>query len=227
MKRILIRAEDKNIWEKRSPIIPADLENIVKETGAEAFIEKSDKRFFAEQEYVKAGTRETTGMEKGDVIFGVKEIPVEKILDKKIYLYFSHTIKAQKENMEMLKRIIDSGSTLIDYEKITDAEGRRLIFFGPFAGDAGAIDIIWLMGENWRAKGLETPFGRIKQALEYNSVADAKEKISRIGTLIEKEGLPEELCPMVFGVLGYGNVSKGAQQILECLPVQQIEPDNL
>jgi len=227
MKSILIRAEDKNIWEKRSTIIPSDLENIIKETGAGAFIEKSDKRFFKESQYVKAGARKTDGMEDGGVIFGVKEIPTEKILDNKIYLYFSHTIKAQRENMQMLKRIINSGSTLIDYEKITDAEGRRLVFFGPFAGDAGAIDILWLMGENWKAKGLETPFSQIKQALEYDSVSDAKEKISHIGELIEKEGLPEELCPMVFGILGYGNVSKGAQQILECLPVEHIEPENL
>ena len=84
MKSILIRAEDKNIWERRSTIIPADLEDLIKETGAKAFIEKSDKRFFAEQKYVKAGARETAGMEDGDIIFGVKEIPTDKILDNKI-----------------------------------------------------------------------------------------------------------------------------------------------
>ena len=48
--------------------------------------------------------------------------------------------------MPLLQRIIDNGSTLIDYEKITDENGRRLIYFGPYAGDAGAIDILALMG---------------------------------------------------------------------------------
>ena len=120
MKNILIRAEDKNIWERRTTITPADLKSIVEETGSTAFIEKSDKRFFKEQEYVNAGAQETEGMDAGDVIFGVKEIPIEKILDNKIYLFFSHTIKAQKENMPLLKRISESGSTLIDYEKIAD-----------------------------------------------------------------------------------------------------------
>ncbi len=227
MKNILIRAEDKNIWERRAAITPADLKFIVEETGGTAFIEKSDKRFFKEQEYVKAGARETEGMDAGDVIFGVKEIPVEKILDNKIYLFFSHTIKAQKENMAMLRRIIESGSTLIDYEKITDDLGRRLVFFGPYAGDAGAIDILWLMGEHWQNRGIETPFSQIKQARNYISVADAKEKIKLVGGMIKKEGLPEELCPMVFGILGYGNVSKGAQQILGCLPAENIRPDEL
>ena len=92
-------------------------------------------------------------MEKGEIVFGVKEIPEEKILNDKVYLYFSHTIKGQAENMSMLEKILDSGSTLIDYEKITDAQGRRNVFFGPYAGDAGAIDILWLLGEAWKAEG--------------------------------------------------------------------------
>ena len=40
----------------------------------------------------------------------------------KVYLFFSHTIKGQKENMPLLKKIMDSGSTLIDYERIADAD---------------------------------------------------------------------------------------------------------
>ena len=45
--------------------------------------------------------------------------------------------------------------------------------------------------------------------------------------LIENDGLPENLCPVVFGFLGYGNVSQGAQSILEILPVKEISPDEL
>lgn len=227
MKSLLIRAEDKNIWERRSAIVPGDLKSILAETDARAYIEKSEKRFFREEEYIRAGAKECSGMEQGEVIFGVKEIPVEKILDNKTYLFFSHTIKGQKENMPLLKRIMDSASTLIDYEKITDDSGRRLVFFGPYAGDAGAIDILWLMGEYWQSKGWQTPLSQIKQARYYDSVQDAKDKISKIGEQIAKEGLPDEISPLIFGVLGYGNVSKGAQNILNCLPVQQLEPDEL
>ena len=75
MKSLLIRAEDKNIWERRCTIVPDDLKSLLSETKATAYIEKSEKRFFKEQEFVRAGARECVGMEQGDVIFGVKEIP--------------------------------------------------------------------------------------------------------------------------------------------------------
>ncbi len=227
MKTLLIRAEDKNKWERRSTLVPADLKTILEQTGATAYIEKSEKRYFSEQAFVEAGAKPCTGMEAGDIIFGVKEIPEEKIIDGKTYLFFSHTIKGQKENMSMLKRLMDSGSTLIDYEKITDDQGRRQVFFGPFAGDAGAIDILWLLGENWKAKGLDTPFAHVQQALHYDSVKDAKEKLSAIGKEIETKGFPPQAGPVFIGILGYGNVSRGAQQIFEQFPHEYIAPEAL
>ncbi len=227
MKNILIRAEDKNIWERRTPLIPEHIKKIKEETGTTVFVEKSPKRIFSEQEYAEAGAEITDSMVPGDVIFGVKEIPKEKILDRKTYLFFSHTIKGQKDNMPMLQKIIDSQSTLIDYEKITDDKGRRLVFFGRYAGDAGALDILWLMGEYWQHKGLNTPFAKCKQANQYHSVEEAKKFLSDIGKEIKNEGLPEALAPLTIGILGYGNVSQGAQQIFDCLPTQRVAPEEL
>lgn len=227
MKKLLIRAEDKNIWERRAPLIPDDVCSIIKDSGAEIFIEKSKKRFFTESAYVKAGAELVDDMESGDVIFGVKEIPVEKLLDNKIYGFFSHTIKKQKENMPMLKRIISGNSTLIDYEKITDSNNKRQVYFGNFAGDAGAINILWLMGQYWRYKKIRTPFEACRQALEYFSVEEAKSHLSEIGQKISKDGLPQSIQPLVIAILGYGNVSKGAQSILDCLPIIRIEPSEL
>jgi alpha-aminoadipic semialdehyde synthase len=227
MKNLLIRAEDKNRWERRTPIVPKDLSKIISTTGAKTFVEKSEKRFFSEAAYSKAGALSCTDMGVGDVILGVKEIPVEKILPNKTYLFFSHTIKGQKENMGLLQKIIDSGSTLIDYEKITDPKGRRLIYFGPFAGDAGAIDILSLMGEHWSEKGIKTPLSTIKRAHEYDSVEAAQKHLRKMGAILRKEGFPEELSPFTVGVLGYGNVSTGAQRILDCLPTERVTPDSL
>ncbi len=227
MKSLLIRAEDKNIWEKRASIVPEDLKLILEETGAKGYIEKSEKRFFTEDAYEAAGAQACEGMEKGEVIFGVKEIPEEKILDDKTYIFFSHTIKGQSSGMPLLKKIMDSNATLIDYEKITDDKNRRLIYFGRYAGDAGAIDILRLMGEYWAHHGIDTPFKACKPAHQYTSVADAKVHISKIGETIKSQGLPAKLSPMVIGVLGYGNVSGGAQQIFDCLPTQRIAPGDL
>ncbi len=227
MKSILIRAEDKNPWERRAPIVPEDLKKILDKVKTKAFVEKSDKRFFKEQEYQQAGAEICQGMEKGDIILGVKEIPTEKLLDQKIYLFFSHTIKGQKDNMPMLKQIIEGKSTLIDYEKITDDQGRRLVFFGRFAGDAGAIDILWLMGQYWQKHGLNTPLSQCKQALHYHSVEEAHAHLKQIGQQIQQNGLPKALNPLVIGILGYGNVSKGAQYIFNALPTETIEPTKL
>jgi len=127
----------------------------------------------------------------------------------------------------MLQKIIDSGSTLIDYEKITDDQGRRLVFFGRYAGDAGALDILWLMGEYWQAKGLDTPFKECRQANHYHSVEEAKNFLATVGERIKNEGLPQELAPLTIGILGYGNVSQGAQQIFDCLPTQRVSPEEL
>jgi len=219
MNTILIRAEDKNEWERRTPLVPHDLKTILQQTSTKAFVEKSAKRIFKEEEYAAAGAEVCESMEAGDIIFGVKEIPKEKILDNKTYLFFSHTIKGQKENMPMLQRIIDSGSTLIDYEKITDEQGRRLVYFGPFAGDAGALDILWLAGEYWQNKGLQTPFNACRQANQYDSVADAKAQLSKTGDQIRTQGLPGKISPLVIGIMGYGNVSKGAQNIFNAYKI--------
>ncbi len=224
MKTLLIRAEDKNRWERRAPIIPADLADVIETTGARAFVEVSDKRFFPEAEYVNSGAETCDSMAPGDVIFGVKEIPVEKILPEKAYVFFSHTIKGQKDNMPLLKKIMESHATLIDYEKITDGKNRRLVYFGPFAGDAGAIDLLSLMGEYWSHKGIETPFSDGLRAHQYRSVAAAQEQLTAIGKRIQKEGLPPQISPLTIGILGYGNVSKGAQKIFNCLPAETIAP---
>ena len=227
MKTLLVRAEDKNIWERRTPLVPEDLQEILAKTRAASFVQKSDIRFFPDQQYTAVGARLCDDMSPGDVILGIKEIPEHKLLDNKIYLFFSHTIKGQPANMPMLKKIITGGSTLIEYEKIADDQQRRLIYFGNYAGDAGAIDILWLMGQYWQHRGISTPFSQCKQALNYASVNEARRHLTEIGALIKNYGLPDEITPLVIGILGYGNVSKGAQQIFDCLPVERINPENL
>ncbi len=227
MKTVLIRAEDKNRWERRAPLVPSDLAAVVRKTGARAFVQRSDKRIFDTAQYVAAGATACHGMAAGDIVLGIKEIPVDKIIADKVYLFFSHTIKGQTHNMPLLQRIIDGGCTLIDYERISDAHGRRLIYFGPYAGDAGAIDLLSLMGEHWADKGIETPFAAVRRAHQYASLEAATTHLAQIGRAIRRDGLPEALTPFTVGVLGYGNVSRGAQRILDCLPTERVAPDQV
>jgi len=227
MNSILIRAEDKNQWERRAPLIPADLKEVLTATKAPAYLQRSKRRLFPAEDYTAAGAELSDNMESGDVILGIKEIPREKLLDARTYMFFSHTIKGQAGNMPMLNKIMDGSSTLIDYERVIDRQGRRLIYFGNYAGDAGAIDILWLMGQYWQHKGIESPFAEYKQALHYDGVKEAKAHLTEIGARIKNEGLPEAITPLVIGILGYGNVSRGVQQVLESLPIERIKPDDL
>jgi alpha-aminoadipic semialdehyde synthase len=224
MKTLLIRAEDKNRWERRTALVPGDLMQIRQKTNARAYVQASEKRFFGAQAYMEAGAQICHNEGPGEVVFGVKEIPEEKIQAGKIYLFFSHTIKGQAGGMPLLQKIIDSKSTLIDYERITDGDGRRIVYFGRYAGDAGAIDILSLMGEYWAAKGVDTPLKNIHRAHQYKSVADAKIHLKAVGAEIDEKGFPAELTPFTIGILGYGNVSGGAQQILDCLPTERVAP---
>jgi len=227
MNGLLIRGEDKNRWERRAPLVPADVAELRRATGAQVWVEGSEKRFFPAEQYRSAGAFPWDDPSLGRIVLGIKEVPEEKLLPDRVYLFFSHTIKGQKGNMPMLRRILDGGSTLIDYERITDAQGRRLVYFGNYAGDAGALDILWLLGEQWQHRGVETPFARCRQATGYRSVDEAKAELREVGRAISGQGLPPGLNPLVIGVLGYGNVSKGAQQVFECLPVERVAPEGL
>jgi saccharopine dehydrogenase (NAD+, L-lysine forming) len=44
---------------------------------------------------------------------------------------------------------------------------------------------------------------------------------------IVKNGLPEEISPFIVAVTGYGNVSNGAQEIFNLLPVKEIAPEQI
>jgi alpha-aminoadipic semialdehyde synthase len=145
----------------------------------------------------------------------------------KTYVFFSHVIKGQSYNMPMLRKMMELGCNLIDYEKIVDEQGRRLIFFGRYAGLAGMINSLWSLGQRFKEYGYETPFLKITQAHHYASLAEARKVISEVGQEIAENGLPAELGPVTIGFTGYGNVSQGAQEICGLLPVKEISPDKL
>ncbi len=224
--KIGIRYEDKYLMEKRVPLVPLHVKQLV-EQGIEVQVVPSEKRIFKDDEYKAVGARMMPEPLDADVILGVKEMPLAYFQTKKTYIFFSHTIKGQVYNMPLLRNMMESKINLIDYERIVDEKGRRLIFFGHFAGLAGTINSLWSLGERMKRKGIETPFLKLKQTHNYNSLEEAKAVIKEVGIDIAENGLPEVLTPFVVGITGYGNVSKGAQEILELLPVKDISPADL
>lgn len=225
--RIGLRREDKNPFEARVPIIPDDAQRLVQADGLEVVVEESPQRAIPDAAFLEAGARIAPDLSACPVIFGVKEIPVDRIEPNKTYVVFAHVIKGQLYNMPMLKRFMDLGCHLIDYERITDDDGRRLVFFGYHAGLAGMINTLWTLGRRLQERGIETPFCGVRQAIEYTSVAEAKVAIARAADEIRAHGLPTQVQPLICGVTGYGNVSAGAQEILALLPIETIAPEDV
>lgn len=222
-----IRREDKNKWEKRVPITPEDVKELKEKHNIVTLIQPSQIRAFTDKKYQQAGATVVEDVSSSNAVFAIKEIPNNFFSQGKTYLFFSHTIKGQKKNMPMLKKMIELGCTLIDYEKIIDDQGRRLVFFGRYAGIVGMINTLWAFGQRVKWRGIDTPLSQIKQTINYKNLDEAKEHIESIGNKIQEKGIPDFLTPIVVGFVGYGNVSKGAQEILNLLPVDEIRPKQL
>jgi len=228
VNRIGLRKEEK-AFETRVALIPDQVKSLVKEHGIEFVIEPSTQRAFAEEEFEKAGATAIPLKGSGvPVILGIKEMPINFFEKDVAYVFFSHTIKGQKYNMPMLQKIIDTGSTLIDYERIVDEKGRRLIFFGNWAGMAGISDTFRVLGNRLKLEGIRpNPFAEMKPTLELTGLEEVKEEFKLLGKRIQDQGLPKELTPFVVGFAGYGNVSRGAQELFDLLPHKEIQPEDL
>ncbi|MFO8054802.1 MAG: bifunctional lysine ketoglutarate reductase /saccharopine dehydrogenase family protein [Bacteroidales bacterium] len=225
--KIGIRREDKYFLERRTPLAPKHVKHLADNEKLEVIVEQASGRVFSHEDFINAGATVSDNLDGVPVIFGVKEIPVERFDRGKTYVFFSHVVKGQSYNMPMLNRMKELKCNLIDYEKIEDEQGRRLIFFGHYAGVAGMINTLWGLGMRLKHKGYETPLLRIHQAHTYNSLNEAKALISEVGYEIAEKGFPEGLAPVTIGFTGYGNVSRGAQEILCLLPAKEITPEEL
>jgi len=227
MKKICgIRREDKNVWEARVPLVPSDIRELIN-GGIEFYIQPSDICAFREKEFEEVGARIEEDLSLCPVIFGVKEMPVEFFKKEKTYVFFAHIIKGQEYNMPMLKRIMELKCNLIDYERIVDENGRRLVFFGRFAGLAGIIDTLWAFGQRLSFEGVKNPFSEIKKTHEYSSLKEIKRAITNIGHKIAIDGLPPSVSPCIIGIAGYGHVSRGVQEILNLLPAGEVSPEEI
>jgi saccharopine dehydrogenase (NAD+, L-lysine-forming) len=222
-----IRREDKSRWERRVPVTPEDARELEEKHDIEVWVQPSPIRVFSEEEFTQAGAVVQEDLSPCPVIFAVKEMPLDFFEPGKTYVFFAHVIKGQPYNMPMLKKMLDLGCNLIDYEKVTDEKGRRLIFFGRHAGIAGIIDTLWALGQRLDWEGIPNPFTQLRHTYEYKDLAEAKEAVSKLGGRIKTEGLPETVTPLICGVAGYGNVARGVWEILDLLPIVEIEPEDV
>ena len=222
-----IRLEDKNVWERRVPLTPAAVASLAEQPDIDVLVQASPARVFPDADYAAAGAQVVADPFGADVVVAVKEIPTKLLRADGTYVFFSHTIKGQPYNMDMLRRLMELRCNLLDYERVVDERNRRLIFFSWFAGAAGAIDTLQAAGERYAHRGIPNPFEQVEMTYGYGGLDKAEPRLRAIGDLIRTQGLPQAMRPFVIGIAGYGNVSQGAQHVLDWLPIQDITPEEL
>ncbi len=226
-KIIGIRREDKNEWERRVPLIPEHVIELLNNEAVQTHIQPGKIRIFPDGDYQKAGAVISEDLTAANPIFAVKEIPADFLEPEKTYIFFSHVVKGQSYNMDMLRKMMELKVNLIDYERIVDESGRRLIFFGRYAGLAGMVETFHAFGQKLLAAGISSPFDKFKQAYECGTLDQAKTEIAAVGKYIAEQGFPAAVAPVVVGFAGYGNVSQGAQEIIDLMPCIEITPQEL
>ena len=209
--------------ERRAPLAPPDVAWLVKQ-GVPVLVESNPRRIFPGEEYEQAGARLVARARDAGLLMGIKEPRVGDLIPGRIYALFSHTMKGQGHNMPLLRAFLERRITLLDYEAMVDGRGKRLIYFGRFAGICGMLDSLHHMGARLALRGLTTPLSFICPAWRYASLEEARVDLVRAREAIAGQGLPRELAPFIIGITGHGNVSRGAQEVLDELDPEEIHP---
>ncbi len=169
-------------------------------------VQSSPHRCFTDKEYRSAGVEIAEDMQQCDVLFGIKEVPVDQLIPDKTYLFFSHTKKAQLHNQKLMQAMVEKNITLIDYECLTHDDGQRIIGFGFFAGVVGAHNGMMAYGNRTGAFQL----GRVGDVRDYRQL---------IHTYF---GL--KLPKIKIAITGSGRVAHGLLEIMNLLGVNEVEP---
>jgi len=175
---------------------------------ASVAVESSDIRIFSDIQYKSLGITITDDVSDCDVLFGVKEVPIENLIPNKSYFFFSHTIKKQPYNQKLLKAILEKNIELYDHETIVDEQNRRLIGFGKYAGMVGVYNGI-------RAFGIKFELFKLPKA---ETLAGKDAMIMHLKRIT--------LPPLKFVLTGTGKVGSGAKEILDAIKVKEITIEN-
>jgi alpha-aminoadipic semialdehyde synthase len=222
-----IRRETKDNTQYRAPLTPRHVRELVQKQKVRVIVQPWANRVFRDDEYQRAGATLSDDLSNANIVFGVKEVGPAFIEEGQAYCCFSHTVKGQSYNMPTLRTLMDRENTLLDYELVKDSAGKRVVFFGDFAGYAGMIDTVWALGKRLNWEGIRNPFARVRYATTYESVADAARDFRALGRKIRNHGLDKRLVPFICGFTGYGRVSTAALQLFRHLPVKHVTSDDL
>lgn len=205
--KIGVLREGKVPHDKRVAFTPEQcllIEQHFKDT--QVIVQPSDWRSYTNEEYLSKGVKMQEDLSDCDVLMGIKEVPKQDLIPNKKYLFFSHTIKKQPHNRELLKTILKDNIQLIDYECLTDADLHRIIGFGHYAGLIGTYNGILGYGKKYKLFDL-------KPAHLCHDKKELKEELKKI-----------HLTNIKIIVTGNGRVANGAIELLGIMGIRRITP---
>lgn len=208
--KVGIIRETKNPPDRRVALTPSqiiELQELYPEV--EFFIQPSDYRCYADEEYEYLDIPLKEDLHDCDILMGIKEVDKRTLIPGKTYMFFAHVGKKQPYNREMLKEIINKGITLVDYEYLVTDKGERVVAFGRYAGIVGAYNAL-------RARGLRTNKFRLKPAHQCH---DLEEMWAGLHLIELKPGLKVL-------VTGTGRVANGAMETLSVCNFVKVDPED-
>ncbi|SFR65236.1 NAD(P)-dependent oxidoreductase [Maribacter stanieri] len=204
MKFGIIR-ERKDPPDKRVVLSPKACQKVLKtHTKAQIIVEPSPIRAYADEDYKQLGITVASEMDNCDVLLGVKEVPIDSLIPNKKYFFFSHTIKKQPYNRDLLRAILEKNIEMYDHEVITNMQEQRVVAFGRYAGIVGAYN-------GFRAYGLKYNVFTLPKA---NDLADQAALIAELKNL--------KLPNIKVLLTGRGRVGNGAREMLDGMGMRRV-----
>ena len=197
--------EGKKIPDKRTAFSPQQCSEIMsKYPFVRFYVQPSPIRCFKDAEYADKGCMLQEDLTHCDIIFGIKEVPIPALISDKTFLFFSHTIKQQPYNRNLLQTILEKNISLIDYETLKNSEGERIVAFGRYAGLVGAYNGILTYGKKYNLFDLQPAY----------LLFDRKE--------MDIELAKVKLPALKIALTGNGRVTKGAIEMLEAMKIRRV-----
>ena len=194
--------------DNRVALIPAQCRLLKRQVpGIKIIVQPCNHRCFTDEEYRKAGVNVQEDISECNLLLGIKEVPVNQLLEGKRYMFFSHTKKMQPHNQLQMQAMVEKKITLIDYECLEHSDGQRIIGFGFFAGIVGAHNGMYAYGKRTGAFDL----CRVGECKTYKQL------------LHKYFGL--KLPNIKIAVTGSGRVASGILEIMNLLGVIEVEQD--
>ena len=203
-----ILKEGEKLRDTRTPLTPSNCKTLLDQyPNLTIKVHPCDFRGYRDEEFIEAGVEVSEKLDDCNILLGVKEVPLNELISNKKYLFFSHTIKKQEYNRELLQEILKRNIQLIDYECLTHENGVRIIGFGHFAGVVGTYNGFLTWGKRTGQFDLKPAH----QCLDYSEL---KENIRNIA-----------LEPLKIILTGSGRVAQGSLEVIELMKIRKVSPE--